>query len=98
MKQTGCKDERKLDVDRTLELKWKDISDAELHAALESVTGGSDPVASMKLIEYFYRRIHGNQSYDQTILLEFLDHVFGKIVDGQQPDQAFGFRQTNATK
>ena len=98
MKETDRRDERKLDVDRTLKLKWKDISDAELHAALESVKGGSDPAASMKLIEYFFRRIHDNQSYNQTILLEFLDHIFGKIVDGQQPDHAFGLSQRNATE
>ena len=98
MKETDRKDERRLDVDRTLRLKWKDISEAELRATLESVKGGSDPAASMKLIEYFYRQIHDNQSYDQTILLAFLDHIFGEILDGRQPDHVLGFKQRNATE
>jgi hypothetical protein len=93
MKETDHKDQRKLDVDRTVRLKWKDLSEAELQAALASVKGGADPAASMRLVEYFYERIHGNLPYDQRILFEYLDHVFGKIVNGEQPDHAFGFKE-----
>lgn len=85
--------ERKSDVDRTVKLTWKDISEAELHALLAGVTSGSDPTASMRLVEYFYKRIHDNLPYDQTILFAFLDHVFGRLVDGQPADRAFGFER-----
>jgi len=91
MNKTHDGDRKKADVDRTVQLTSKDISQADLRAALASVKGGSDPAASMKLIEYFYRRIHDNLPYDQTILFEYLDHVFGRIVDGQPADRAFGF-------
>lgn len=85
-------------MDQTVKLKWKDVPEMELHAALASVTGGFDPAASMKLMEYFYRRIHDNLPYDQTVLCAYLDHVFGKMVDGQPPDIAFGFKRPDATK
>ena len=98
MTETDRKEGRKLDVDRTLKLKWKDISEAELQATLERAKAGSDPAASMELIEYFYRRIHDNLAYDQTILLAFLDHVFGEILDGKQPDRVLGFKQHKSTE
>ena len=98
MEKNQNEDGRKSDADRTVKLTWKDISDAELRAVLARVKGGSDPVASMKLIEYFYRRIHDNLPYDQTILFEYLDHVFGRIIDGQPPDRAFGFERRAATE
>jgi len=98
MEKTRNEGERKADADRTVKLTWKDISDAELRAVLASVKGGSDPAASMKLIEYFYRRIHDNLPYDQTILFEYLDHVFGRIVDGQPADRAFGFERQAGKK
>jgi hypothetical protein len=98
MKETDQKSQRERDVDRTVKLKWKDIPEIELHAALARVTVGFDPAESMKLIEYFYRRIHDNLPYDQTVLFAYLDHAFGKIVSGEQPDIAFGFRQPDATK
>ena len=93
MKKTQQGDQGKVDADRTVKLTWKDLSEADLRAALAGVKGGSDPAASMKLVEYFYRRIHDNLPFDQTILFEYLDHVFGRIVDGQRPDRAFGFKQ-----
>jgi hypothetical protein len=96
MEKTPNKGERKWDADRTVKLTWKDISEAELRAALAGVKSGSDPAASMKLIEYFYGRIHENLPYDQTILFEYLDHVFGKIVDGQPADRAFGLERQAA--
>ncbi len=89
---------RKSDADRTVKLTWKDISEAELRAALAGVKSGSDPAASMKLVEYFHKRIHDNLPYDQTILFEYLDHVFGRIVDGQPPDRAFGFERRAAAE
>lgn len=98
MKETDQKDQRERDVDRTVKLKWKDIPEMELHAALAKVTVGFDPAASKKLVEYFYGRIHDNLPYDQTVLFAYLDHVFGKIVNGEQPDIAFGFRRTDAKK
>ena len=84
MQKTRNEGERKSDVDRTVKLTWKEVSDADLRAALAGAKDGSDPAASMKLIEYFYRRIHDNLPYDQTILFEYLDHVFGRIVEGER--------------
>lgn len=81
------------DLDRTVQLSSKDISQAELRAVLTSMKDGSDAFASKVLIEYFHRRFHDNLPYDQAILFEFLDHVFGRIVGGATPDQAFGFKQ-----
>ena len=96
MKRTRNEGERKSNVDQTIKLTWKDISEAELRAALVGVKSGSDPAASMKLIEYFYKRIHDNLPYDQTILFEYLDHVFGGIVAGQPADRAFGLERQAA--
>jgi hypothetical protein len=98
MTKTHGEDVRKADADRTVKLTTKDISDAELRAALASAINGGDPAASMKLIEYFYRRLHDNLPYEQTILFEYLDHVFGRIVDGEQPDRALGLTQRDGTK
>ena len=96
MKKTRKEGGLKSDVDQTIKLTWKDISEAELRAALGGVKSGSDPAASMKLIEYFYKRIHDNLPYDQTILFEYLDHVFGGIVNGQPADRAFGLERQAA--
>ena len=82
---------RRSDVDRTVKLTWKDISEAELRAALADAKNGTDAAAAMKLIEYFYRRIQDKLPYDQTILFEYLEHVFGRIVEGQPADRALGF-------
>lgn len=98
MKKTHKRDIREPDADRTVKLTLRDISEADLRAALASVKGGFDPAASMKLIEYFYARIHDNLPYDQTILLEYLEHAFGKIVDGVRPDHAFGIKQRASTE
>jgi hypothetical protein len=98
MKKTQNGDKREVDADRTVKLTWRDMSEADLRAALASVKSGFDPAASMKLIEYFYARIHDNLPYDQTILFEYLDHVFGGIVDGLQPDHALGFKKCAASK
>ncbi len=96
MKKTGNEGGRKSNADQTVKLTWKDLSEAELRAALAGVKSGSDPAASMKLIEYYYKRIHDNLPYDQTILFEYLDHVFGRIVEGQPADRAFGLERQAA--
>jgi len=76
--------------DTTVPLNWKAISEAQLDALLNKAKSGRDPAAAKQLIEYFYRRIHANEPYNQTVLLEYLHHAFGKIVEGQTPGQAFG--------
>jgi hypothetical protein len=96
MEKPKNKSERKSDADRTVKLTWKDISEVELRAALAGAKSGADPAASMKLIEYFHKRIHDNLPYDRTILFEYLDHVFGGIVNGQSADRAFGIEQRPA--
>ncbi|MFZ2158296.1 MAG: hypothetical protein WAV72_19560 [Bradyrhizobium sp.] len=98
MDKTENKGERKADADRTVKLTWKDISDAELRAILADAKNGGDPAAAMKLIEYFYKRIHDNLPYDQTILLDYLVHGFGGILDGQSADRAFGLERRTAKK
>lgn len=90
MDETRKAGERNADVDRTVKLTWKDISEAELRALLAGATSGSDPAASMRLVEYFHGRIHDNLPFDQTILFEYLDHVFGRLLQGQPADRAFG--------
>lgn len=96
MQKTRNEGERKLDADRTVKLTWKEVSEAELRAALASAKSGSDPAAAIKLIEYFYKRIHDNLPYNQTILFEYLDHAFGGIVDGRPVDSAFGLERRSA--
>jgi hypothetical protein len=98
MEKTRNTGERKSDADRTVNLTWKELSEAELRTALAAMKGGADPAASMKLIEYFYKRIHDNLPYDQTILFDYLDHVLGAIVKGQPADRAFGLERQAAKK
>jgi hypothetical protein len=96
MDKTKYKGERNSDLDRTVKLTWKDISEADLRAALADAKNGADPAAAMKLIEYFYKRIHDNLPYEQTILFEYLVHVFGGIVHGQPADRALGLERRPA--
>jgi hypothetical protein len=91
-------DNRTTAVDRTVKLTWKDISEAELRAALADAKGGSDPRASLRLIEYFHRRIRDNLPYDQTILFEYLEHAFGRIIDGEPADRALGLARPAPAK
>jgi len=93
MDDTKSKGERKFGADRTVKLTWKDISETELRAALAAAKSGADPATAMKLIEYYYKRIKDNLPYDQTILFEYLVHVFGGIVDGQSADRALGLER-----
>ena len=93
MKKTRTEDGQRADPDRTVKLTWKDISEAELRALLAGAKSGSDPASSIKLIEYFYHRIHDNLPYEQTLLLEYLDHVFGGLVNGQPADRALGIER-----
>lgn len=81
------------DADRTVKLTWQELSEAELRATLAAAKNGADPAAAMNLIKYYYQRIHENRPYDQTILLEYLVHVLGAIVDGQSADRAFGLER-----
>jgi hypothetical protein len=81
---------RRFDADRTTKLTWQELSHEELRAALAGAKSGSDPRAAMKLIGYFHGRIRDNLPYDQTILLEYLLHAFGRIVDGLPADRALG--------
>jgi hypothetical protein len=85
-------------VDQTVKLTWKDLSEAELRAALARVKGGGDAQASMRLIEFFHRRIRDGLPYDQTVLLEFLEHVFGRILEGRTADDALGLNRRPDTQ
>lgn len=98
MEKTRKLGERKSDADRTVKLTWQDLTEAELRAALAAMKSGADPAASRRLIEYYYKRIHDNLPYDQTILFDFLDHALGAIVNGQPADRAFGLERQAAKK
>lgn len=78
------------EADRTVKLTWKELSEVDLRLALSAAKQGADPAAAMKLAEYFYRQIHGNLPFDQVLLLEFLDCVFGRLVEGEEPNRVFG--------
>lgn len=74
-------------------MKWRDISEADLNGALAFVLHGHDPDAARNLIEYFHECIHEREPYNEGILLELLDHAFGKIVrEGWSADHAFGLK------
>jgi hypothetical protein len=98
MDKTQNQGDRKLEVDRTVNLTWTDFSEVELRATLAAMKSGEDPAASKRLIEYFYKRIHDSLPYDQTILFEYLDHVLGAIVNGQSANRAFGLERQSAKK
>jgi hypothetical protein len=78
------------EADRTVKLTWKELSEVDLRLALSAVKRDADPAAAMKLLECFYRQIHGNLPFDQVLLLEYLDCVFGRIVEGEEPNRVFG--------
>lgn len=72
-------------------MKWLDVTEADLNDALAAVKYGHDPDAARNLIEYFYERIRSGERHNERVLLEFLDHAFGKIVeDNWSPNHAFG--------
>ena len=74
-------------------MKLDEVSDADIHGALAAVKHGHDPVAAKNLIEYFYERIHEGKGFNERVLLAFLDHAFGRIVnEGWDPNHAFGFK------
>ena len=79
-------------ADRTVKLSVKELSDAELRATLERLTAGGEAAAAMKLAEYFHRRIRDNLPYDQSLLYAYLEHVLGRLLDGERPDRVFGVR------
>ena len=86
-------DQAILNVIEAKKRKWQDVSDADLNGALAAVKHDFDPVAARTLIEYFYERIHNNDPYNEKVLLEFLDHAFGKIIkENRSLDIAFGFK------
>ncbi len=74
-------------------MKWHDVVNSELNGALAAVKYGHDPVAAKNLIEYFLERFRDGSHYNEHILLEFLDHAFGKIIEeGWSADHAFGLK------
>jgi hypothetical protein len=74
-------------------MKWEDVSDADLNGALMAVKYGHDPVAAKNLIEYFYERIGNCGRFNERVLLELLNHAFGKIIEEDaSADQAFGLK------
>jgi len=74
-------------------MKWLDVADADLNSALAAVKYGHDPVAAKNLIEYFHERFKDGLPYNERILIEFLGHAFGKIIEeGSSADHAFGLK------
>lgn len=71
------------------------ISESELNGLLAAVKFSNDPVAARNLVEYFYARIHAVEAYNERILLEYIEHAFGRIVnEGVSADHALGFKQS----
>lgn len=65
---------------------------------LASIKRGHDPVAADRLIRFFFAELqsgnlfaHGLGQNEKT-LLRYIQHAFGRYVDGQPLDTAFGFR------
>ena len=74
-------------------MTWHDVSDDDLNSALAAVKYGHDPDSALKLVQYFYERIHHGESYNEPVLLEYLHHTFGKIIEDEcSANHAFGFK------
>lgn len=74
-------------------MKWNDVKDADLEGALAAVMHGYDPIAARSLIEYFHERLCDGLPYNERVLIEFIGHSFGKIVeDDWCADHAFGLK------
>lgn len=74
-------------------MKWENVTEADLNAALAAVMYGYDPVAARNLIEYFSERIGNGGRFNQRVLLELLNHAFVRIIkEGVSADQAFGLK------
>lgn len=78
---------------QTNTMKYSNVTDAELNGALAAVIHGHDEVAARSLVEYFHERIHQGEAFNERVLLEYLDHAFGRIVAGKSADVAFGFKR-----
>jgi hypothetical protein len=75
--------------------EWPDVTDRELNEALTLIKHGFDPVAANSLMTYFYERMREGWDYNEQILIDYLLHAFGKIIDhGWSADHAFGFKLT----
>ena len=75
-------------------MNLENASEADLNGALAAVMSAHDPKAAKNLVEYFYVRIRAGEPYNERILLEYIDHAFGRIVnEGVSADHAFGFKK-----
>ncbi len=74
-------------------MKWVDVTNADLKAAVAAVKYSHDPDAARNLIEYFHERMRDGEQYDLDILHELMAHVFSEIVENKcTADQAFGLK------
>jgi hypothetical protein len=72
--------------------QWLNDSDDYLNWTLAAAKRGRR-VSALNLIQHFYSRIHGGERYNTQVLLEYLDHAFGKILnEGSSADHAFGLK------
>jgi len=78
------------DADRTVKLTQQEMAYEDLRSTLSDLKIASNPRAARKLMAYFHGRIRDNLPYDQTILFEYLECVFGRILRGESPDHVLG--------
>ncbi len=74
--------------------KWEGVTRPDLDAALAAVMYSHDPVAARNLIEYFHDQVLDLSGPNTDVLLAYIRHAFGRIVDdGKSADVAFGLTQ-----
>jgi hypothetical protein len=74
-------------------MKWLDVTDGDLQGALAAIKHGFDPDAARNLIAYFHEHMREGVDFNQQVLLDYLYHAFGKIIeDGWSADHAFGLK------
>ncbi|MHB1214230.1 MAG: hypothetical protein ACYCY9_04495 [Thiobacillus sp.] len=96
-KKTGSSDRATQAIDAAVDAsiasatKWSGVTREDLEGALMVVMHGQDPVAARNLIEYFHEHVLDPNAPDIDVLLAYIRHAFGRIVeDGKSADVAFG--------
>lgn len=75
--------------------KVTEVTDKDLYGALAAVMHGFDPVAAHNLVRYFHDCLQDGRPYNEQILLDYVYHAFGKIINEKvSADHAFGFKQS----
>jgi hypothetical protein len=74
-------------------MKKSKVEAANLQGYLAFVKYGHDPEAARDLMKYFHERITKGLPFNQPVLLEYLGHAFGQILnENKSADEAFGLK------